>query len=55
MLDGGIVELEAGVCSTVVDDLKSRGHRVFRAPNGGGYQVSRSALVVFYSRSHTYM
>ena len=39
MHDGGEVELEAGVCVAVRDDLKSRGHHIYAGANGGGYQA----------------
>ena len=39
MLDGGIVQLESGVCSAASDELKARGHTVVRGANGGGYQA----------------
>jgi gamma-glutamyltranspeptidase/glutathione hydrolase len=39
MLDGGIVQLESGVCSSVSQDLQSRGHTIVRGANGGGYQA----------------
>eukprot|EP00039_Didymoeca_costata_P010641 m.143992 g.143992 ORF g.143992 m.143992 type:complete len:670 (-) comp14907_c0_seq4:98-2107(-) len=39
MTDGGLVELEAGVCPSVRKDLASRGHKLVSGPNGGGYQA----------------
>ena len=40
MEDGGIVFLERGVCSLVVDGLKQRGHNVTTvASDYGGYQA----------------
>ena len=39
MHDGGIVQLEAGVCSAVATDLRNRGHTIVRGANGGGYQA----------------
>jgi len=39
MVDGGLVQLEAGVCDGVVDDLKNRGHTITRGGNTGGYQA----------------
>lgn len=39
MTDGGIVQLEAGVCDGVITDLKQRGHNISRGPNSGGYQA----------------
>lgn len=39
MSDGGIVQLEAGVCTNVSADLESRGHHITRGANGGGYQA----------------
>ncbi len=39
MSDGGIVQLESGVCSAASDELKARGHTVVRGANGGGYQA----------------
>lgn len=41
MTDGGIVQLEGGVCNAVRNELEQRGHHLMRAPNGGGYQVWR--------------
>jgi len=39
MDDGGVVQLEGGVCAAVADELRQRGHRVYRGANGGGYQA----------------
>ena len=39
MDDGGIVQIEGGVCAAVADDLRGRGHKVYRGANGGGYQA----------------
>ena len=39
MLDGGHVELEAGVCASVRDELKRRGHHLIKGANSGGYQA----------------
>ena len=39
MHDGGVLQLEGGVCSSVSDELVSRGHHVNRGPNAGGYQA----------------
>lgn len=39
MTDGGMVELEAGVCAAVEKELQRRGHHTTRGPNGGGYQA----------------
>lgn len=39
MTDGGVVELEGGVCAAVRAELESRGHHLARVPNSGGYQV----------------
>jgi gamma-glutamyltranspeptidase/glutathione hydrolase len=41
MTDGGIVQLEGGVCNAVRTELEQRGHHLMRAPNSGGYQVWR--------------
>eukprot|EP00966_Prymnesium_polylepis_P003442 79219-Prymnesium_polylepis.1 len=38
MDDGGVVQLEGGVCSAVRTELRARGHRLVRGPNSGGYQ-----------------
>jgi len=38
MNDGGVVQLEAGVCEAVRTELEHRGHKVFRGANAGGYQ-----------------
>ena len=39
MHDGGEVEVEAGVCVAVRDELKRRGHHIYAGANGGGYQA----------------
>ena len=39
MDDGGEVQLEGGVCAGVADELRRRGHRIYRGANGGGYQA----------------
>ena len=39
MLDGGVLQLESGVCSAVAAVLTQRGHTVVRGANGGGYQA----------------
>ena len=39
MDDGGVVQLEGGVCPSVSDELRARGHTIVRGPNGGGYQA----------------
>ena len=39
MDDGGVVQIEGGVCPDVASELGRRGHRVYRGPNGGGYQA----------------
>jgi len=39
MHDGGTLQLEGGVCASVSDELRARGHHVYRGPNGGGYQA----------------
>ena len=39
MHDGGTVQLEGGVCASVSDELRARGHHLSRGPNGGGYQA----------------
>ena len=39
MHDGGVVQVEGGVCPDVVDELRRRGHHVYRGANGGGYQA----------------
>ena len=39
MSDGGVVQLEAGVCDAVVQELEARGHTVTRGSNAGGYQA----------------
>eukprot|EP00730_Choanoeca_flexa_P019711 TRINITY_DN9637_c0_g2_i2.p1 TRINITY_DN9637_c0_g2~~TRINITY_DN9637_c0_g2_i2.p1 ORF type:complete len:629 (+),score=142.66 TRINITY_DN9637_c0_g2_i2:9-1895(+) len=55
MEDGGVLELEAGVCPTVVADLQARGHKVYGAPNGGGYQAimldTSSGVQVYHGAS----
>ena len=38
MVDGGVVQLEAGVCSEVIAALEEKGHTIELAPNTGGYQ-----------------
>jgi gamma-glutamyltranspeptidase/glutathione hydrolase len=38
MVDGGVVQLEAGVCNGTAVGLQSRGHTVVRGANTGGYQ-----------------
>ena len=50
MDDGGVVQLEGGVCPTVVDDLRARGHHIYRGPNGGGYQA-----IMFDHVQHSYI
>lgn len=39
MIDGGVLQLEAGVCDAVVANLTARGHNVVRGSNSGGYQA----------------
>ena len=39
MEDGGILELEGGVCDSVVSSLAERGHNITRHANSGGYQA----------------
>ena len=39
MDDGGEVQLEGGVCAAVAEELRARGHKVYRGANGGGYQA----------------
>jgi gamma-glutamyltranspeptidase/glutathione hydrolase len=39
MSDGGIVQLEGGVCDAVIADLTQRGHNIVRGSNAGGYQA----------------
>jgi len=39
MIDGGVVQLEAGVCDAVVAELEARGHTITRGSNGGGDQA----------------
>jgi gamma-glutamyltranspeptidase / glutathione hydrolase len=39
MSDGGLVELEAGVCDQTIAELEKRGHTISRGSNGGGYQA----------------
>ncbi len=39
MTDGGVVQLEAGVCDATVAELQRRGHTVVRGANTGGYQA----------------
>ena len=39
MTDGGVVQLEAGVCDATVAELQRRGHNVVRGSNAGGYQA----------------
>jgi len=39
MNDGGVASIEAGICSSVRDDLRSRGHTLMSAPNSGGHQA----------------
>ena len=39
MTDGGVVQVEAGVCDAVVAELQARGHTVVRGANRGGYQA----------------
>ena len=39
MRDGGVVQLEAGVCDGVVAELQARGHNITRGANLGGYQA----------------
>ena len=39
MEDGGSVQLEGGVCTSVRADLESRVHSITLGPNGGGYQA----------------
>ena len=39
MTDGGVVQVEAGVCDAVVAELRARGHTVVRGANTGGYQA----------------
>ena len=39
MSDGGIVQLESGVCPNVSNELERRGHYITRGANGGGYQA----------------
>jgi gamma-glutamyltranspeptidase/glutathione hydrolase len=39
MTDGGVLQLEAGVCDAVVANLTARGHTVVRGSNTGGYQA----------------
>ena len=36
---GGVLQIEGGVCETVADELRARGHSVYRGANGGGYQA----------------
>ena len=38
MTDGGVVQLEAGVCNATAAALEARGHSVVRGANTGGYQ-----------------
>ena len=38
MDDGGVVQLEGGICAGVRAELKARGHRLTAGANGGGYQ-----------------
>eukprot|EP00039_Didymoeca_costata_P010642 m.144002 g.144002 ORF g.144002 m.144002 type:complete len:107 (-) comp14907_c0_seq8:64-384(-) len=55
MTDGGLVELEAGVCPSVRKDLASRGHKLVSGPNGGGYQAimldSSQERIVYHGAS----
>uniref|UniRef100_A0A7S2BWL8 Gamma-glutamyltransferase n=1 Tax=Octactis speculum TaxID=3111310 RepID=A0A7S2BWL8_9STRA len=39
MEDGGILELEGGICPSVENELLNRGHTIFRKANKGGYQA----------------
>ena len=39
MVDGGVLQLEAGVCDATVAELQRRGHNVVRGANTGGYQA----------------
>jgi gamma-glutamyltranspeptidase/glutathione hydrolase len=39
MTDGGVVQLEAGICDAVVQELAARGHTIVRGANTGGYQA----------------
>ena len=39
MSDGGVLQLEAGVCDDVVANLTARGHTIVRGSNAGGYQA----------------
>ncbi len=38
MVDGGLLQLEAGVCNGTVAGLAARGHTIVRGANTGGYQ-----------------
>jgi gamma-glutamyltranspeptidase/glutathione hydrolase len=38
MVDGGVVQLEAGVCNATIAGLLARGHTIERGANAGGYQ-----------------
>ena len=50
MDDGGVVQIEGGVCATVADNLRARGHKIYRGPNGGGYQA-----IMFDHRTRSYI
>lgn len=39
MFDGGILQLEPGVCDATVAELQTRGHVITRGANTGGYQA----------------
>jgi gamma-glutamyltranspeptidase/glutathione hydrolase len=38
MTNGGVLQLEAGICAATVAELQARGHTITRGSNGGGYQ-----------------
>ena len=50
MDDGGVVQIEGGVCPSVADDLSRRGHKVYRGANGGGYQA-----IMFDHRTNSFI
>jgi gamma-glutamyltranspeptidase/glutathione hydrolase len=38
MVDGGLLQLEAGICNATMEDLRAKGHAVVVGANTGGYQ-----------------